>query len=387
MRKIIVHNTQSAGYKGFGVATVINQLVQSQKAYGLDARIFSHDSEINNFENNSSMQIFKDVFNSGFSLEFIKYLITLDSKEMIFHQHGIWTGASLHAIVTNFRGTKVLISPHGALDKWALDKSKFKKRLALLTYEGLNLNKASVIHALTPQEFHSIRTILPNATIAIIPNGVFLPSSLNPSSVIDWSFSFPKGKINILYLSRVTAKKGLHLLVDALSLLKTDSWHLTIAGPTDQPYFEFLSEKIRNSGLSNQISFIGLVAGLKKDYLYSKCDFFILPSLSEGMPMVVLEALSFGKPVLTTLAASIPEIESHRIGFIADVTVQSIYENLNRMFQFIAEDPDKTSKRCLNIIKKYYLWDSIAIKYAELYDWMYTNSRKPNFVKSQGESI
>jgi poly(glycerol-phosphate) alpha-glucosyltransferase len=101
-----------------------------------------------------------------------------------------------------------IISPHGMLDPWALEYSRWKKRLALWGYERKHLQTASCLHALSKAEAQAMRAIGLSNPICIIPNGIDTapPESVGAPS---WRRRIPADAKVLLYLGRPDPKKGL----------------------------------------------------------------------------------------------------------------------------------------------------------------------------------
>jgi poly(glycerol-phosphate) alpha-glucosyltransferase len=170
--------------------------------------------------------------------------------------------------------------------------------------------------------------------IAIIPNGIDLPSLVESSELrVEGSIfdRFDQGRKVLLHLGRIHPKKGLVNLLRAWKQTLNsqpstlNSWVLAIAG-WDQGGHEAELKRlcdemgiawgdVRTGGTTGQqdngttgqrsvvsgqwsVIFLGPQFGENKSACYCDCDAFILPSYSEGLPMVVLEAWAYGKPVL-----------------------------------------------------------------------------------------
>ena len=243
----------------------------------------------------------------------------LEAAELdLLHVHGLW----MHYSVACRRwaratGRAYVISPHGMLDPWALRHSGWKKQLALLAYEREHLQKASCLHALCHAEADAMRQIGLRNPICIVPNSVDLPI-LEPGSTPAWRKQIPASAKILLYLGRLHAKKGLVNLLRAWESLpdkQTGHWHLVIVGWDQGGYEGELQQLVRQRGL-DRVHFPGPLFGTDKRAAYAAADAFILPSVSEGLPLVVLEAWSHGVPVVMTHACNLPE------GFAAGAALQ-----------------------------------------------------------------
>lgn len=122
-----------------------------------------------------------------------------------------------------------------------------------------------------------------------------------------------KHLIYLLFVGRMEPEKGLPVLIQCVALLKKQNVkvHLTLVG--SGPYEEQLRQLVNNLNVSEEISFKGYVKfGESLFSYYKSTDFFILPSFSEGFPRVLMEAMVFGLPIITTSVGDIPNVIKHR---------------------------------------------------------------------------
>ena len=297
----------------------------------------------------------------------------------VLHLHGLWNYPSYAASRWNQkRSGKLVISPHGMLDPWALGNGALKKRVAGWLYENANLRSAAAIRALCAAEAEAIDALGLNVPIAIIPNGVTLPE-------IAENLRAPgNGRRTLLFLGRIHPKKGIAELIEAWAIavrqspVLRDDWLLQIAGWDDGDHLQPLVTLANERGLTNS-EFSGPIYGEEKDAALAGCDAFILPSRSEGMPMSVLEAWAYRKPVLMTDACNIPE------GFAADAAFR------------IEDDPAELAARLVDVldrpaalaeagrsgralVEKSFTWDRITDQHAALFAWLAERGDKPDFV-------
>ena len=229
----------------------------------------------------------------------------------IVHQHGIWQGFS-RTVSAWSSSVPTVVSPRGMLDPWAIQNSNLKKKLAWYGWEERNLTNAASIHALAENEAEAIKQAIPMAKIVVIPNAVSLPKERTKPRR-------NSGKRSLLFLGRIHPKKGLRELVlqwSQLSLDRQNAWSVTIAGPDEGGHRKELESLVAELNLGGSFNFVGPVIAGAKDALLRKSDAFILPSHSEGLPMSVLEAWSYGLPVLMTKACNLPE------GFSANAALE-----------------------------------------------------------------
>ncbi|WP_162789524.1 glycosyltransferase [Altererythrobacter sp. ZODW24] len=215
------------------------------------------------------------------------------------HLHGIWQYPSRAGYLWSRRtGGAYLISPHGMLDPWITARGKWKKALARTGYERASWRAATALHALTSREAHDIADESGRTDSTIIPNAGPVPAP--PAS----SMRAPE----FLYLGRIHPKKNIAALVDgwlaAAEVVNTAGARLTIAGWGDAADVEALRSQL--ASMPDTVRFVGPAFGAEKDQLFGKARFLVLPSMSEGLPVVVLEAWAKGTPTLMSQACNLP---------------------------------------------------------------------------------
>ena len=288
-----------------------------------------------------------------------------DFAPEIIHVHGIWCYAELVAATMN---VPFILSPHGMLDSWALNHSKWKKKIYAACFEHRIFKKADTIHALCQAEACAIDNFHSGKKIVIIPNGVELPSerSLLPT---------PDGKNELLFLGRLHPKKGVDNLIKAFGCIPQKNWRLVIAG-WDQNGYETLLRRLAAENPNADIVFSGPLFGQEKVAAFRRSSAFILPSLSEGLPMAVLEAWSYGLPTLLTDFCNLPE------GFYAEASVRiepevnALKKQLCDFFTLPATERKKMGLRAEQLVQKNFSWDQVVASYLDLYNSVMKSANK-----------
>ena len=226
----------------------------------------------------------------------------------LLHLHGIWMHPSrAGAQWARATGRPYVISPHGMLDPWITARGRWKKALARLGYERASWARATALHALTVREARDIARETRRADALVIPNAG------PPCGAIPDAMRAP----DILYLGRIHPKKNLAGLVAGWGMAdRPAAARLHIAGWGDAADVAELRRLIAAAGDAS-IVFHGAAFGEAKQRLLDGVRFLILPSFSEGLPMVVLEAWAAATPALMSEGCNLPE------GFAANAALRS----------------------------------------------------------------
>ena len=195
-----------------------------------------------------------------------------------------------------------------------------------------------------------------------IPNGVNYPD-LKKAEVITKKFSLNKDEY-ILFLGRLVPEKGIKYLIQAFKEVKTDKKLVIAGGSSDTNEFaEELKELAKNEG---RIIFTGFVQGKELEELYSNAYLYCLPSDLEGMPLSLLEAMSYDN---CCLVSNIEECSS----VIEDkgiVFKKSDINDLKQKLQIVCDDVEKVKKyktEASEFICKKYNWDDVTNRTLKLY--------------------
>lgn len=296
--------------------------------------------------------------------------------ESIIHQHGIWQLFS-HRVSKFAHQQKLplIVAPRGMLQPWAMNNSKWKKKLAWLLYQRRDLKRATAFHATAYSEAESIRWLGFKQPIAVIPNGIILPDL--PEQSLEHQNSSAK---TALFLSRIHPKKGLPTLLDAWKKVAPADWRLVIAGNDDGGHVPKLVEQIDRLGLADRVEIVGALFGAEKEQAYLDADLFVLPSYSENFGIVIAEALSFQVPVLTTTGCPWQELQTERCGWWVDPTAVAIEQGLREAFAAAPDELFRMGQRGRNLVENKYQWPAIADQMVQFYDWILNGGKKPEFV-------
>ncbi len=195
-----------------------------------------------------------------------------------------------------------------------------------------------------------------------VPNGVNRPDSAPAGEITD-KFNIKKDEY-ILYLGRIVPEKGIRYLIDAFKEVKTDKKLVIAGGASDTS--EYFDELKRLAAGDERIIFTGFVSGRTLEELYDNAYIYTLPSDLEGMPLSLLEAMSYGNCVLGSDIEEIAEVVEDK----AVLFKKSDTEDLRQKLQQLCDSPDTVNrykKVAADFICNKYSWDSIVEQTLQLY--------------------
>ena len=196
-----------------------------------------------------------------------------------------------------------------------------------------------------------------------IPNGVSRPQPMQADEICR-QYSLEKDGY-ILFLGRLVPEKGVHYLIQAYRNVQSDR-KLVIAGGTSDTddYMKQLQEMAAGD---ERIVFTGFVQGRVLEELYSNAYAYVLPSDLEGMPLSLLEAMSYGNCCIVSDIAECTEVVENRAMTFEKGNVR----DLQRCLQQIQDDPELVvgyKAQASDFICSKYNWDDVTAKTAELYE-------------------
>ena len=361
------------------VLHVINSLDKSSGTTVFICNLCNYLSELGiscgilvNKKNPNEIILMKNIF----VYEGLSCLQTLPLPDIV-HIHALWS-PFLHRIQhwAETKNIPIVISPHGMLTPWALNQKKIKKMIAMVCYQYGDLKRASLFHATAQSEIDDLRRLKLTNPFCIAPLGVGFPED---DKLKKNSGKRPPKKRTLLFLSRVHPKKGLIHLVDAWVQIKqrrsddietkmTEGWQVVVAGPSEVNHTKEVMAYVREKGVTEDFQMLGAVYGHAKDELYKNADIFVLPSFSENFGSVVIEALAWGCPVITTKGTPWQELETHQCGKWIDIGVEPLTLALKEMMGLSERERKKMGQNGRNLVERQYSWESVADKIRNAYE-------------------
>lgn len=207
--------------------------------------------------------------------------------------------------------------------------------------------------------------VFPDLPICVIPNGVDTQRFTNGHRRV------PAPLVRILFVSRLIRRKGLQFLIKAIpQIVQHAQFPFVIKVVGDGPDKEEFLQQVKEHRVEEHIRFYGYVDHADLPRYYLDADIFVLPSLAEGMPNVVLEAMGSGLPVVATRVAGSEElVQDEKNGFLVDSKdVEALAQALITLINHpeLREQMGKGAKK----MARKYTWNIVTEQYSSLYEQM-----------------
>ncbi|PAF37229.1 hypothetical protein CHH58_10345 [Terribacillus saccharophilus] len=300
-----------------GMTTVVESfLKESQNSERISVQFIPTHFE----KNNNLIKLFY------FFIACLKIFLTLLKSQIdVVHLHmserGSFKRKYIILLISKMFQKKVIIHTHGAEFKEYYQESNNSTKVKIRKL----LQKADLVITLGEKWDQIIRTIEPKTNTYILRNSVDLPSDFNVNKEFGSS-------INILFLAVTTKRKGIIDLINASPGIiehlesKRRKVIFTIAGDGD--LLNESKQLTKELNLQDNFDFKGWISRQQIQNLLKDTDLFVLPSYNEGLPMSILEALSYAVPVVSTNVGSINEaIEDNKNGFLIEPGNLEMIEN------------------------------------------------------------
>lgn len=362
-----------------GVEIVVEELSTRMVKKGHDVTCYNRsgkhaldkNEKINNLSNYKGVKLKKvlTIDKKGLAAMTSSFFATLKilfSKADIVHYHAEGPCTWLW-IIKFFSKKRIIVTIHG-LDwqraKWGGFATKYIK-----FGEKMAVKYANEIIVLSRNVQNYFKDKYKRNT-TFIQNGVNKPEIVFPN-IIEKKYNLKKDNY-ILFLGRIVPEKGVHYLVEAFDNVRTNKKLVIAGGASDtNQYYIDLKTKAKNKN----IIFTGFVKGKELDELYSNSYIYCLPSDLEGMPLSLLEAMSYGNCCVTSNIDECSEVlENYGVTF-----KKSNVNDLAKVLQDLCDNEDKVKKykrESQEFVLKKYNWDDITNLTLDLYKSKYSKEVK-----------
>jgi len=268
-------------------------------------------------------------------------------------------GLSVWHRIGDVRG-RVIINPHGLEPYQAIS---VKDRIITAPFRfvfGFLFRKSAFVVSLGGRLTGILQNLVhPDKNkIRVLANAVNINPPVNRS--------FDSMPVKFLFVGRFASNKGIDILLQAIVQLNAEGYenkmffNLVGKGP--------LYEEYRGVYKASNIFFAGFADDEQLVGFYRENDVFVLPTLFEGMPTVVLEAMSYSMPVIVTDVGATLELVDDKNGFVIEKSdVKSLKNALLRYFNMSAVERKSLSDRSYLKVKDNFTWPVVAEKYKQLF--------------------
>lgn len=255
-------------------------------------------------------------------------------------------------------GKRTTINPHGLESYQSLSYRDYLKGIPFRTIFNHLFRKSYKVVSLGGRLTDILKKVVPAHKIAELPNAVNVPQLVERK--------FNSNPVRFLFVGRFALNKGINILAEAVNVLNMEGYgeqtefNLVGKGPLYEEYIQ----KYRYPNLH----FIGFADDDKLNELYRSNDVFVLPTLFEGMPTVVLEAMAHGMPIIVTdVGATLMMVDSANGWIIEKQNVASLVNSIKRYLQLTEADRRQLSDNSYKKVKSQFTWDIVAQKHADLF--------------------
>lgn len=292
------------------------------------------------------------------SSSFFAALSCAFGKYDVVHIHA--EGPAFFSWIPKMLGKKVVVTVHGldwAREKW---KSGFGSKFIRMGEKNA-VRFADEIIVLSKGVQDYFKDTYGRET-KFIPNGVNRPQKKN-AELIAQKFGLKKDDY-ILFLGRLVPEKGIRYLIEAFKQIETDKKLVIAGGSSDTDSYAQEIKKL--AAEDERIIFTGFVQGQMLEELYSNAYVYTLPSDLEGMPLSLLEAMSYGNCCLVSDIPECAEVVEDK----ALIFRKSDVNDLKEKIQYACAKPeevDRLKEQAADFICEKYCWDDVVEKTENLY--------------------
>jgi glycosyltransferase involved in cell wall biosynthesis len=303
-----------------------------------------------------------------------KHVIDYD----IVHSHSVflWPGW-IASSMAHKHHIAFVVAPRGMLVRELIERrGRIRKQMSIALFDRRAIEAADAVHFTSERERTDCEEIGIKANNAIVvPNGVELPTSSYSQNVANPTIG---GEGYIIYLGRISWKKGIDRLIQAVATIPEIK--LRVVGNDDenyQPKLEALAEEL---GVARRVEFYGEAAGDEKWDLLARAAVLVLPSLSENFGNVVLEAMAASTPVVVSEGVGLADtVERAGAGLVCNGSSEAISTAIRQILQNPVRARQMSNAGRKTVVDEF-SWPVVAKRMEREYQKILDKRRKPEFL-------
>jgi len=377
----LLHITSLVDLATGGPAEGLRNYCATYASFGYEVEVVSFDDPASVADQNFPVPLHpmgpaRGVF--GYTPRMIPWLRANLHRFDLVLVNGVWNFNTMAAArVLAGSGKPYAIFTHGMLDpyfKHAFPLKHIKKLFFWHLFLAGFFNRANAVFFTSEEEKILARQSFGNYHVReqVIPYGTYGPKCDLAAARDQFLARFPElaGKRLALFLSRIHPKKGTDLLVEsfARTLAKDPAWQLVLAGPDQIGWQSELTEKARQLGIAERITWTGMLKDELKWGAFAASECFVLPSHQENFGIVVAEALACNLPVITTDKVNIwREIKAANAGLIGHDTLEATTQLLAQWQQLSDAERETMRQQARRCFDENFYYQSTRNRIAEIY--------------------
>ncbi len=276
--------------------------------------------------------------------------------------HGCWRSPTMIGRRMKRAGYRWVYVPHGMLEPWSLKQKSMLKKIYGFLREGPCARKADLVRATAVPEERNLRRMF--RSVSLVSHGISVIEHFEPGPQIE--------KIRVLFLGRFHPKKNAALLAQAWlnsRLCDDEKFELILVG-NDDGDLESLDSVIGRTPCSN-LRRSDPVYEAEKLKLFRECQFFALPSHSEGFPVALLEGMGAGLIPIISSGCNLPEAIESGLAVTVAPELESIVSGLNSIAEFADSMICERQRASREFIQERFSLQAISSQQLKLYSSLF----------------
>lgn len=260
-----------------------------------------------------------------------------------------------------------ILRPHGSLDPFMYERHRWRKAVVERLFQDRVTRDAALIHYTSETELDRAQPFVFGRRGVVVPLGIDIGRFERMSSPARFRTRHPelRDRRIVLFLGRLSFKKGLELLIPAFAaaVARQPDLHLVLAGPADD-YEPRVRALIRQHGLSHRATLTGTLSPSEVVEAYAAADVFVLPSRNENFGIAAAEAMAAGVPSILSDEVQIAE-QAAREGACRVVSLD-ISAWTNAILEVLVKG-DEMAARARAHVACHYSWESVGRQLVGIY--------------------
>lgn len=361
--------TEGFGANFFGVARVVRDLlvmVRSNRLSGLVAALVIRDVLHQDREFVVSMPYWNWTRTLRFHVGQLPSMRELlaSFRPSVVHVHGVLSPLlALTAHCAARRNIPTILSVHGMLEPWLWRQSGGfyygMKRLYWRLVMRPSLSQVTCLHAITQQEADTLAREFPGIPQVLIPNAIHMDEYSDQQSV-------PVQERTLLFVGRLHPKKGVDLLIRSMAATHNSAYRLQLVGSGKPDYTDYLKSLVNELGLADRVTFLGGVFGEEKTRLMRDAWAVVVPSYSDVVALVNLEAAACFTPTITTTMTGLTDW-SESGGLLINPEQSELTAALDQVLAWSLADRLERGRRSREFVNSRYSWDVVGKLWLDTY--------------------